>query len=111
MPYKDDETRRRRAKEIYRLNPQKQIQKTNKRRMKIKKWFQEYRKTLRCNRCPENHPATLDFYHKNREEKESCVTAMISAGRSKENILKEIAKCEVLCSNCHRKESYVNTAA
>jgi hypothetical protein len=54
-----------------------------------------------CSRCPENDPVCLDFHH--RDEKEVTVAATVKKGWSKERILVEIAKCDVLCSNCHRK--------
>ena len=72
-----------------------------------KQWFWEYKATLKCNRCPENHPSTLDFHHLDPEEKENSISNMIRGGKSKEEILEKIAKCEVLCSNCHRKEHWI----
>lgn len=72
-------------------------------RKERKGWFVEFRKTLKCNRCPENDWAVLDFHHSDPEEKDMEVSTMVSHAWSKEKILKEISKCEVLCSNCHRK--------
>jgi hypothetical protein len=60
---------------------------------------------LGCSRCPENHPSCLDFHHCD-EEKEFCISDMINEKHSEEKILAEIAKCEVLCANCHRKEHW-----
>lgn len=52
-----------------------------------------------CSQCGENHPAVLDFHHTDPTEKEISV----SQSKSKKQILSEIQKCIVLCSNCHRK--------
>lgn len=67
-------------------------------------WYQEYKKTQKCARCPENHPATLEFHHCNGD-KEYNVSDMIK-GFSIERIKTEIAKCIVLCRNCHAKEHH-----
>jgi hypothetical protein len=65
----------------------------------------EIKKKLSCSVCSENHPATLDFHHNNPNEKVMGVGKMIRLGLSMDRILAEIAKCTVLCSNCHRKET------
>lgn len=70
-----------------------------------KTWFQELKSQLSCSKCGENHPACLEFHHKNPQEKEFTISSMIGRKR-KELILEEIKKCVVLCANCHRKEHY-----
>ena len=69
-----------------------------------RKWLIDYKKTLKCVRCDENHPATLTFHHKDDSEKEFEIGNIIKLGVSLKRILAEIAKCEVLCANCHAKE-------
>lgn len=69
------------------------------------KWYILFKQTLKCSNCPENHPACLEFHHKNPKEKSFNISSMI--GRlSKKKILEEVKKCIVLCSNCHRKLHY-----
>ena len=46
-------------------------------------------------------PAALEFHHVDPSIKDSAVSQMLY--NSKEKIEIEIAKCVVLCSNCHRK--------
>lgn len=67
----------------------------------IRDWFQAYKSTLKCMRCSESDPACLDFHHIDPKTKEYMISGMVCA--SKKRILEEIAKCEVLCANCHRK--------
>lgn len=74
------------------------------RKFEIRSWFREYKSKLKCERCGFQHPAAIDFHHKNREDKVSGVCYMVTEGFCKETILAEIAKCEVLCANCHRIE-------
>jgi hypothetical protein len=59
---------------------------------------------VQCIRCPENDPVCLVFHHRNPDEKEINVTTAVNNGWSRQRILKEIEKCDVLCANCHAKE-------
>ena len=74
-----------------------------KRREEISAWYREYKATLACTHCGEKHPACLDSHHRDPGEKEFRISAFGYMGWSKERILAEIAKCDVLCANCHRK--------
>jgi transcription elongation factor Elf1 len=74
------------------------------RRTELREWFAELKSTLKCGRCPENHPACLQFHH--LRDKTIEVSCMIGMGYGKENILKEIGKCVILCGNCHAKEHF-----
>lgn len=69
-------------------------------------WFIEYRKDLKCVKCGENHPACLEFHHNDPNKKEYNVSKIVNSTYSIKTILKEIKKCTVLCSNCHRKEHF-----
>src|SRR5215213_9771758 len=109
MPLKDKEKRREYQKEYmrrwYQKNKAKHIGYVRNRDKKIKLWLKEYKMTLKCEVCEENHPACLEFHHINPKEKK------FSIGRMKDfmswRLLKEeIAKCRVLRANCHRKEHY-----
>jgi hypothetical protein len=75
-----------------------------KRMVEIKKWFSEYKSKLKCTYCDENHPACIDFHHKGeKKEKELNIAMAVAKGWSIEHIMREIDKCEPICSNCHRK--------
>jgi hypothetical protein len=56
-----------------------------------------------CMFCGESHPAALDFHHRNPEEKLYQVSKMRGRDYSMEKVLAEIEKCDLICSNCHRK--------
>src|SRR5271154_5645693 len=54
-----------------------------------------------CSRCGERRPSCLQFHHLDPKVK----TANISGWtRSLESLKTEIAKCEILCGNCHLAE-------
>ena len=74
-------------------------------RNKVRKWYREFKATLTCSRCPENHPACITFHHREPDQKEKDVSQMIERC-SIETIKAEIEKCEVLCFNCHSKEHW-----
>ena len=75
---------------------------------KVKFRVQEIRQRLlavrtQCSKCGETHPGCLDFHHRIPEEKSFALIASQMGNRSWKTIETEIAKCDVLCSNCHRK--------
>lgn len=65
-------------------------------------WFRDFKKTLKCQKCGMTHPATLDFHHRDGATKEAEINRMVASKLSKQKIMDEIAKCDVLCANCHR---------
>lgn len=67
--------------------------------------YKDWKATLKCKRCDENHPACLDLHHLDPSQKDISVAKM-ARYFSIEKIKEEAAKCIVLCSNCHRKEHY-----
>ena len=69
-----------------------------------RKWLVDYKKTLKCVRCYESHPATLTFHHRNNAEKSFEIGNAVALGVGLKRLLAEIEKCEVLCANCHAKE-------
>lgn len=92
---------RNRSKEIENAKISKSV-----RRPLILEKYKELKKTLKCNRCEQNHPATLQFHHVDKFEKENSISKMVRGGFSMSKIMKEIEKCEVLCANCHAIEHY-----
>jgi transcription elongation factor Elf1 len=74
----------------------------------IREWFVEFKKTLQCSECGENHIACLDFHHTDPRKKDYGISQMIDGNWSIKKINEEVAKCVVLCSNCHRKLHWEN---
>lgn len=87
-------------------------------RKKKRKLVEEYRVARGCERCGERHPAILDMHHKDPAEKHPLLRSYVQgSGRGRiggrgwgslsyADIQVELAKCEVLCSNCHSKETW-----
>lgn len=69
-------------------------------------WHLQRKAKLGCSRCPEHHPYCLDYHHKVPAEKSFEISDAVASTMSKDRILLEIAKCELICANCHRKEHW-----
>jgi 5-methylcytosine-specific restriction endonuclease McrA len=106
MPYKNREQRLEAQKKHYENNKEKYRCNQYLRRMKKAEWFFEFKTTLNCSECGESHPACLQFHHRNPLEKEGDVSGFVRAGYSKDIIMREIEKCDVLCANCHLRKHW-----
>ena len=69
---------------------------------KLKALVMEYKQSRGCKYCSENDYVALDFHHRDGNDKESNISRMVADGLSKK-LMTEIAKCDIVCSNCHRK--------
>jgi hypothetical protein len=107
MPAKDVERRRatnrawyarNRAKACAAVKPSRE-----RRRRALIAWFAELKSQLVCARCGEDHPACIVFHHLDPNEKEIMISDAIRLGYGRKRVLAELAKCEVLCANCHTK--------
>lgn len=88
-------------REWYYRNSEHAIEKVKNRRKMLREWFLTLKKKLKCEQCGQRHPATIAFHHNDPEQKEISLANACSCGFSKDQILKEIDKCTVLCHNCH----------
>ncbi len=64
----------------------------------------DYLENHPCVDCGENDPIVLEFDHV-RGKKSYNVSAMGWSVLSWASLLREIAKCEVRCANCHRRKT------
>lgn len=106
MPSKDKDKISAYQRSYYKQNTERQKEHTKRRREEIAKWLKELKSTLSCERCGENHPATLDFHHRDPSLKIIAVERLHKSGWKQSRLEEEISKCEVLCSNCHRKHHW-----
>lgn len=91
------------GREHYKNNKSKYIDRNKRFRYLVQEWYIQYKETLRCSKCGENHPATLDFHHNDPSHKEFNIARYYQSAGSITRLEKEIEKCSVLCANCHRK--------
>ena len=75
------------------------------RKSRTRLWYIDFKNDLQCERCSETHIACLEFHHKD-DDKLFNISTSAGQGFSKKKILEEMEKCNILCSNCHRKLHY-----
>ena len=118
MPYKDPEKRKAYQK-AYKQRPYAQrqaarlareryptvrgdiLRKTSERKAETRQWVHEQKALLGCSTCGEKDPVCLQYHH--RDPAEKSFTIGTNLGRSRRALLREMAKCDVLCANCHWK--------
>jgi hypothetical protein len=82
-----------------------EVQENRKRRvMEVQQYVWDYLSVHPCVRCGESDPRVLEFVHI-KGNKFQSISKMISDGHTIRSVKKEIAKCQVLCANCHRKKT------
>ena len=108
MPFKNPKDKIIYARQLYQKNKKLAIERVSKRKKENKRWLEDYKRNLKCIVCGEADPATLDFHHRDTKTKERGICYFVSNGYSVKKILQEIKKCDILCSNCHRKLHYKN---
>ena len=111
MPYTDIAKRRACEKRYYERNRQYYREKNIRRRKDLISFVISL-KQKPCADCGRRYPHyVLDFDHRNKETKLTSINQMINFhSYSKEKILAEIEKCDLVCSNCHRIRTYSHIA-
>lgn len=57
-----------------------------------------------CVQCDEDDPIVLDADHISGKKRQS-ISLMIARGCCWKTINEELKKCQILCANCHRRET------
>lgn len=65
----------------------------------------QYLKIHPCIDCGELDPLVLEFDHLNPSDKRANIALLITSGNGIAQLLAEITKCVVRCSNCHRRKT------
>lgn len=76
---------------------------TLQRRRRLRAWVDDYKGQRGCGSCDASDPIVLDLHHRDPADKEMAVGEMITYGHGRESLLEEMAKCDVVCANCHRQ--------
>ena len=105
MPYKDKEKQKRyNAKygaDWYQRNKELTRERTKENSRRHRRAWSDYKASLSCNICGESHPAIIDFHHP-KNNGETKVSYYVRQNQWKK-AYEEAAKCDPVCSNCHRK--------
>jgi ribosomal protein L30E len=68
---------------------------------KVREYIDSIKKNSSCFLCGENRFYTLDFHHKNPDNKKFGIANANMENRTIEEIQEEIDKCLIICANCH----------
>lgn len=88
-------------KASYRNHSKKTISKVNERNRKYAQEYRDWKSTQSCRVCQESASECLDLHHLDPSQKDFEISSWRIGSRTK--LWAEIAKCVVLCANCHRK--------
>ena len=83
----------------YKENKDYYLQKSRRIKKKNMVAWKEFKKTLSCVKCGENHPAALDFHHLDESTKNREISRLSQLTLYNKKCQDELAKCIVLCSN------------
>ena len=107
MPYKDPEKQRKFTNNWYQQNKVHHIANVIRRKQEVAELIREA-KNKPCMDCGRSYPSyVMDFDH--REDK-SFGISMSWKTKGRQQVIAEIAKCDVVCSNCHRIRSWNSEA-
>ena len=67
-----------------------------------KLWVESFKADKPCRRCGNTYPpVAMDFHHRDPSTKSFTIGHGVYR-HSKTDVLAEISKCDIYCSNCHR---------
>lgn len=96
---------RERQKAYYRKHPA-SIRDSAKRRKDRLREISRQERDKPCADCGERYPFYVMDYDHVRGEKSFGIAAVRRSTCTEERLLEEIAKCDVVCANCHRKRTW-----
>lgn len=85
----------------YDTNREKLVTQMKMRHQELRDKIWEYKNSHPCVDCGFSNPRALQFDHLPGSDKQFDIASAPKRGFSWDKILEEIAKCEVVCANCH----------
>lgn len=79
------------------------------RRKERRQWLEQQKVGQSCKICGNSDIRVLEFHHRDKTQKEFNIYAAAHFAYSVARLLREIAKCDILCSNCHKIIHYEET--
>ncbi len=107
MPWKDKDKQREAIRKHYYANREYYIQKAYRKRETLRSWVYDLKSITPCTDCKILYPSYVtDFDHiEARGKKMGTISSLINSGSFKQ-IKEEVAKCELVCANCHRIRTF-----
>lgn len=91
--------------EYYKNNKAKEQARNQKWKLTLKQWYFSL-KNKPCTDCGKSYPHYVMQFDHTEGDKEDCVSVLVGKSKSKKTILDEIAKCELVCANCHAERTF-----
>jgi hypothetical protein len=106
MPYSDPEKRKEANRRWYERHREEQINRSKVSTSKLRLEVRAYKESKSCVDCGVAYPYyVMDFDHV-RGEKTANVADILNRSCSRPVLFAEIAKCDLVCSNCHRVRTH-----
>jgi hypothetical protein len=93
-----------------RRNKLAEADRTRRHRERVREMVRNIKVSRGCVDCGENHPACLQFHHRDPAMKLANINRLVITRRSLRHLFDEIDKCDVLCANCHAKRHWDESA-
>lgn len=105
MPIKDIEKRRAAIRRHYYSHKEQYAAKNNRKAERLRQFITDFKTGKPCMDCGNLYPPyVMDFDHRGDEEKYDNVSHLTRS--SLRRVKEEIAKCDLVCSNCHRERTH-----
>jgi hypothetical protein len=75
---------------------------TASRREALRAYLRDYKESKPCEDCDISYPSRVMEFHHTNGDKEYTIASMPGKGVALATLEREIAKCILLCANCHR---------
>jgi hypothetical protein len=93
------------AAEHYQANKARRYAHNKRRQAEFRSWYTSLKAGRPCADCGQVfHPAAMHWDHLPEYEKEAALGELVRHG-SRQRIVEEIEKCELVCANCHAVRS------
>lgn len=103
VPHKKREDRNACQRRWYANNRQKHIRMVRDHQHGVIAKYKQFKEGQSCIRCGESDVDCLTFHHRDPEQKRFNIGEVSRLRASWPTILRELAKCDCLCANCHMK--------
>lgn len=65
-------------------------------------WVRRYKQDHPCTECGETDTHRLEFHHRDPLTKSFAIGTAVRQDRSLTEIMNEAAKCDIVCTDCHK---------
>ncbi|HJW49925.1 MAG TPA: hypothetical protein VJ726_10950 [Candidatus Limnocylindria bacterium] len=90
----------------YAKNREAELARVKKRQAETLKWLRDLRR-IPCDDCREMFPPhMMDFDHRDPSKKSFMLAGGHALLKSREKLIAEVEKCDVVCANCHALRTY-----